>query len=49
VLAALDDRDAAEAADDATRQLRGLGITAEGWVRVFDEALAGVVAPDSVR
>jgi hypothetical protein len=49
VLAAVNDPDAAEAADDATRQLRGLGIAADGWVRVFDDALADVAAPDSVH
>jgi hypothetical protein len=46
VLAALDDPEADEAADDAQRQLDGLGITADGWARVFDEALAGAPAPE---
>ncbi len=46
VLAALDDPDAADIADDAQRQLVGLGITGDGWARVFDEALAGVPSPE---
>ncbi len=46
VLAALDDPEADEAADDAQRQLDGLGITADGWARVFDEALAGAPTPE---
>jgi len=46
VLAALDDPDALEVAEDARRQLDGLGITGDGWTRVFDDALAGVPAPE---
>jgi tetratricopeptide (TPR) repeat protein len=46
VLVALDDPDAHDVADDAQRQLDGLGITGEGWARVFDDALAGVPAPE---
>jgi hypothetical protein len=46
VLAAFDDPDAVAVAGDAQRQLDGLGITADGWARVFDEALAGVPAPE---
>jgi len=46
VLAALDDPDAGAATSDAQRQLDGLGITAYGWARLFDEALAGVPAPE---
>jgi hypothetical protein len=46
VFAALDDPDALEFAEDAQRQLDGLGITGDGWARVFDDALAGVPAPE---
>ena len=42
VLAALNTDDAALAADEAARELDALGITAAGWSRVFDLALAEV-------
>jgi len=45
VLEALNADDAAEAADIAAAQLEAVGLTAEGWSRVFDLALAGVTAP----
>jgi class 3 adenylate cyclase/tetratricopeptide (TPR) repeat protein len=43
VLAALGDDDASAAAEDATRQLDTLAMTAEGWHRLFDQALEGVL------
>jgi hypothetical protein len=45
VLAALGTDDATDAADEAALQLDALGLTCEGWVRVFDLALAGVSVP----
>jgi hypothetical protein len=45
VLAALGTDDADDAADDATMQLDALGLTADGWLRIFDLALAGVSVP----
>jgi class 3 adenylate cyclase/tetratricopeptide (TPR) repeat protein len=41
---ALDDDDAAELRDDARRQLDALGLNADGWSRVFAEALSGLPA-----
>ncbi len=46
VLGAIDDPSAREVADDARAQLESLGITGEGWARVFDAALSGAPAPD---
>jgi hypothetical protein len=46
VLTALGESDAPDAADDAARQLRGLGLTADGWSELFDRALADVPAPE---
>jgi len=43
VLAALDTNDAAGAAIEAETQLEKLGLTFDGWLRIFDLALAGVV------
>jgi class 3 adenylate cyclase/tetratricopeptide (TPR) repeat protein/CheY-like chemotaxis protein len=45
VLAALGADDALEAAAEATRKLDDLGLTADGWARVFDLALADVSVP----
>ena len=45
VLAALGTDDAEDAAEDATMQLEALGLTADGWLRIFDLALAGVSVP----
>ncbi len=39
VLAALGDDDSDDAADDADRQLRALGLDGDGWKRVFDLGL----------
>jgi class 3 adenylate cyclase/tetratricopeptide (TPR) repeat protein len=46
VLDALRDPDAAATYDDAQRQLDVLGMTAPGWHRVFDLALAGIPASE---
>jgi tetratricopeptide (TPR) repeat protein len=45
VLAALDEPDADDVADDADRQLKALGLAGTGWARVFDDALAPVAEP----
>ena len=42
VLAALETDDSASATEEAARLLSTLGLTAEGWSRVFDLALAEV-------
>jgi tetratricopeptide (TPR) repeat protein len=42
VLAALGTGDATDAAEEAALQLDALGLTCEGWLRIFDLALAGV-------
>ena len=47
VFSALGDADAAEANDDAERQLRTLGIDASGWMLLFDGALEGVRPADA--
>ena len=47
VFEALGDEDAAEAKDDAERQLRTLGIDASGWMLLFDGALEGVRPADA--
>jgi class 3 adenylate cyclase/tetratricopeptide (TPR) repeat protein len=46
VLAALGDPTADEIAQDARVQLERLGITGEGWARVFDTALEGAPTPE---
>jgi class 3 adenylate cyclase/tetratricopeptide (TPR) repeat protein len=45
VLRALGTDDAAEGAEEADRRLAELGLTCDGWVRVFDLALADVSVP----
>ena len=45
VLAALGTEDAENAEEDATVQLEALGLTADGWLRIYDLALAGVSVP----
>jgi class 3 adenylate cyclase/tetratricopeptide (TPR) repeat protein len=45
VLAALRTDDAADAAEEAALQLDALGLTCDGWVQIFDLALAGVSVP----
>jgi class 3 adenylate cyclase/tetratricopeptide (TPR) repeat protein len=45
VLAALGTDDAEDADEDATMQLEALGLTADGWLRIYDLALAGVSVP----
>jgi hypothetical protein len=45
VLAALGTDDAEVAGEDATMQLEALGLTADGWLRIYDLALAGVSVP----
>lgn len=45
VLEVLADPEAGEARTDAERQITSLGLTATGWRRVFDLALAGVSSP----
>ena len=41
MLNALSTFDAQDAVDDAETQLDALGLTADGWLRIFDLALAG--------
>jgi len=45
VLTALGTDDADDAGEDAALQLETLGLTADGWLRIFDRALAGVSVP----
>jgi tetratricopeptide (TPR) repeat protein len=45
VLAALATDDAADAAADSDGKLDALGLTADGWARVFDLALANISVP----
>jgi class 3 adenylate cyclase/tetratricopeptide (TPR) repeat protein len=47
LLHALGDADAAGAADDARRQLDGLGVSGEGWARLFDVALGRITPATS--
>ena len=44
ILAAVGDADAADAREDADRQLSAMGLRADGWRRVFDIATDGVTA-----
>jgi ATP/maltotriose-dependent transcriptional regulator MalT len=44
VFGALGAPDAIELAEDARRQFAGLGLTGDGWIEVFDAALADVHA-----
>ena len=47
VLAALGAEGAEDAGSDAALQLDALGLTCQGWLRIFDLALAGVSVPSS--
>jgi hypothetical protein len=45
VLAALGADDADDAAEESSLQLDALGLTCDGWLRIFDRALAEVSVP----
>ena len=47
VLGVLGTDDAVSAAEDADQRLARLGLTCDGWARVFDLALAGISVPTS--